>query len=91
MKAMILFPFKAGCGRPIAILCPDGTVLYWEHLGLLQDEAYAENFAKKLYLFHRNGFTIGQDLIVTADDRSGQINSLQIRELVERLVLPHFA
>ncbi len=73
------------------ILCPDGTVLYWEHLGLLQDEAYAENFAKKLYLFHRNGFTIGQELIVTADDRSGQINSLQIRELAERLVLPHFA
>lgn len=73
------------------ILCPDGTVLYWEHLGLLQDEDYAGSFAKKLYLFHRNGFTIGQNLIVTADDRSGRIDSLQIRELAERLILPHFA
>ena len=74
------------------ILCPDGTVLCWEHLGLLlQDEDYAGSFAKKLYLFHRNGFTIGRNLIVTADDRRGRIDSLQIRELAERLILPHFA
>lgn len=57
------------------ILCPDGSVIYWEHLGLLQEKNYTESFARKLRLYHRNGFTIGQQLIVTADDRSGHINS----------------
>ena len=57
-------------------------------LGLLQEKNYTESFARKLRLYHRNGFTIGQQLIVTADDRSGHINSLQIRELAERFILP---
>ena len=70
------------------ILCPDGSVIYWEHLGLLQEKNYTESFVRKLRLYHRNGFTIGQQLIVTADDRSGHINSLQIRELAERFILP---
>lgn len=71
------------------ILCPDGSVIYWEHLGLLQDRDYAQSFVKKLHVFHRNGFTIGQNLIVTADDCSGHIDSLQILELAKRVILPH--
>ena len=70
------------------ILLGDGSLLYWEHLGMLSDERYLGGTASKLALYHRNGLTVGDDLILTSDAADGSINAEAIARIIEELILP---
>lgn len=65
-----------------------GKNIYWEHFGLLEKENYYENFCNKIKLYHHNGITLGDDLIVTSDKTGGAINSKRINQMIRHLILP---
>lgn len=89
-----LFPYKDEDGvlyyPDFTIHCPDGTVIIWEHWGLLNKKKYCTRNANKLYLFNQNGFVIGKNLIITQDDALGNCCTVLIYHIIENYILPHF-
>ena len=69
---------------------PDGSVIIWEHLGLLNNIEYCINNAYKLHTYQSSGFVIGKNLILTQDDAEGAIDSAFIYHIIETYILPHF-
>ena len=69
---------------------PDGSVIIWEHFGMLSKKRYCERTAKKLYYFQNGNFTIGKNLIITQDDSKGDCDSASIYHIIETYILPHF-
>ncbi|MGC2873429.1 hypothetical protein ACDL92_09095 [Ihubacter sp. mB4P-1] len=70
------------------ILLPDGDKIIWEHLGLLHDLTYCERTARKLNLYQKNGYLLGQNLILTMDDCNGTFSSVILRHVIETQILP---
>ena len=74
---------------------PDFTIflknlrkLYWEHAGKLHDQKYFRDFMNKIYFYHQNGITIGDNLIITASSKYSTINSQTIDRIVREIILP---
>ena len=65
--------------------CKNGVMVI-EHYGLLDDKAYVESQARKLQLYHRNGFDLGHNLIVTSDNEDGGIDSSYINDLINGVI-----
>lgn len=74
--------------RPdFTILLPDGKVIYWEHAGMMTKEEYRERHKKKMDAFESAGIVPWDNLIVTYDDRYGNINiNLIISEIENKLL-----
>ena len=89
-----LFPHLSSSGSRIfpdfTIHCPDGTVIIWEHWGLLDKLGYCERNTEKLYDFNKHNFIIGKNLIITQDDSSGNCCTELIYHIIEAYILPHF-
>ena len=61
--------------RPdFTILLPDGKVIYWEHAGMMTKEEYRNRHKKKMDVFESAGIVPWDNLIVTYDDKNGNIN-----------------
>ncbi len=67
------------------IYLPDGSVVIWEHLGLLHDETYLTAFAKKLQLYHKAGFAVGSTLYLTSDTASGRLDMDAVLHVIDCL------
>lgn len=63
--------------------CKDGTLLVWEHLGLLGNGRYSDNIIEKLNKYLDCGFVIGDNLIITSDNVDGNTNELAILDTLE--------
>lgn len=61
---------------------PDGSVVLWEHAGLMDNASYAWDFQQKLRKYQTAGFRQGLNLIVTADD-NGAFSAGEARRMVE--------
>lgn len=61
---------------------PDGSIVLWEHAGLMDDASYAWDFQQKLRRYQAAGFRQGLNLIVTADD-NGAFSAVEARRMVE--------
>lgn len=89
------FPVPYDDGKYIypdfTIHLPDGSVIYWEHLGMLNMKSYCERNATKLHHYQMNEVYIGKNLILTQDDKHGNCDSAFIAELIKTYILPHFA
>ena len=72
------------------IMTPEGELIIWEHFGLLEQEAYAQDALSKINLYAMNGIIPGEGLIWSADGPGGSINSKTLQTLLEAFVLPHF-
>ncbi len=70
------------------IFLPDGTVMYWEHFGLLDREGYRDDFTEKLKLYYDNGIYPPKNLIITMDGDGKPFDNLMIRKIVEAQILP---
>ena len=57
-----------------------GRTFYWEHAGKMDEMKYVNGFMKKMALYSSNGFTIGKDVIITFEDLSHPLDTLQIRQ-----------
>lgn len=89
-----LFPYTDDDGNwfypDFTIHCPDGTVIIWEHLGLLSRMDYCVHNAGKLHTYHENGYVIGKNLILTQDDNKGNCTTVLVYHIIEHYILPHF-
>lgn len=72
------------------ITLPNGTTIIWEHLGLLSYEDYCIENARKLNVYQQNGYTIGENLILTMDNNEGDLRSKRINDLIQNDLLRYF-
>lgn len=70
------------------IFLPRNRYIIWEHLGLLSNEEYCISNARKLNIYQLNGFTLGENLILTMDDNKGNFSSSIINKIIKEQILP---
>lgn len=81
------FPVKL---KQYGTVHPDFTVLnmherkemYWEHMGLLDDEGYREYALNKITAYEKNGIFPGDRLILTHETLKWPINSKIIEKVI---------
>ncbi|MCI8632164.1 MAG: hypothetical protein HFE64_01585 [Lachnospiraceae bacterium] len=59
----------------------DGTMLIWEHAGLMHLEDYAKKFRKKLMIYEEAGFVPQRNLIITMDE-NGAFSAEEARRMI---------
>ena len=69
------------------ILCPDGTLIYWEHLGMVSSFKYFDSQLSKLRVYYSNGITLWDNLILSFDDERGMIDAAMVRNKIETRIL----
>lgn len=70
---------------------PDFTVLnvrrrkefYWEHLGMMDDQAYAEKAMLKITMYEQNGIYPGEGLILTYETRKNPLSQKMLENMIE--------
>ena len=70
------------------IVLADGTELYWEHAGLFDTDNYRDSQHRKFNIYYDNGIYPPRNLIITMDGPGKSISSLEIRKIVEAMILP---
>ena len=60
----------------------DGTEVYWEHAGMMDDPRYAANFRAKLSSYEKAGYYLNDRLIVTRDE-NGTVNLDIVRRFIQ--------
>ncbi len=55
-----------------------------EHFGMMDDPAYAEKNVDKLHDYERNGFVLGDDLLITMETKKFPLERKVIEELIKR-------
>lgn len=87
------FPVLTSDGKKIypdfKIKCPDAFRIIWEHWGMLQNLDYCKNQMQKLHTYNNEGYVLGKNLIITADDNNGGCNAQLIDQIVRTMILPH--
>lgn len=84
-------PLKMSDGR---IIHPDFTVLnvrerkviYWEHLGMMDDENYCQSALNRIQLYEYNNIFPGEGLILSHETKKSPINI----EIIEILIKKYF-
>ncbi len=65
-----------------------GTVIIWEHCGMLNNPEYRERWEEKKRIYEVNGYTEERgNLIVTEDDKNGGLDSQIIQEKIDEYLL----
>ena len=57
---------------------------YWEHLGMMDDPAYAEKALQKIASYEQNGIFPGESLILTYETRKNPINQKIVMLMIQR-------
>ena len=85
-------PLELSGGR---IIYPDFTVLnikrrkeyIWEHLGMLDNEAYAANSVNKINSYIKSGYFPGEDLILTVESSQTPLSTRIIEAIIENYLI----
>ncbi len=85
-------PLKLKTPDGILKVHPDFTVydkrknqtIYWEHLGMINDDHYMDQWEKKRRLYRNNGIKEGKNLIITYDDEAGGLDTHLINNIISR-------
>lgn len=67
------------------VFCFDGSIILWEHLGLLNNEGYRMNWESKKHWYEMNGFIIGENLFISQDTNDGRIDSQEIHQIASHI------
>ena len=59
---------------------------YWEHFGLMDNPAYAEQAVVKLGLYAHNGFYLGKNLIITTETSKQPISTKLIEKIAKEFL-----
>lgn len=76
------------------VIFPDFTVLnkrsretfYWEHLGMMDHDAYIEKSFEKISLYENNGIILGKNLILTHETQSRPLSVKILDEIIKSFV-----
>ena len=56
----------------------------WKHFGKMNDNAYYDSTAKKLYFYERNGYYLGENLIATWESSDFPLNVNMVKEKINK-------
>lgn len=60
-------------------------VIYWEHLGMLDDAEYANRAISKIQTYEKAGFYLGERLIITGESSSKTLNIKQVEQKLQHI------
>ncbi len=69
------------------ILRADGSILYWEHLGKMNDIRYMERQLSKLRSYYTAGIVLGDNLVLSFDQGDGIIDIRDIEHIIRTKIL----
>ena len=80
--------------KEYGLIHPDFTVLnvrtrkeiYFEHLGMMDDEVYREEALKRILAYEKNGIFPGDRLVLTHETLKSPVNS----RMIEKVILHYF-
>lgn len=72
------------------IFLPDGRKIIWEHLGMLSEYDYFMKNAKKIYNYYMEGYYLGENLIITFNEKHDRFDLKQIDDIIIKQILPYF-
>ena len=75
------------CAPDFKILKKSGKLVYWEHLGLMENQDYRYKNKVKLTIYERAGIMPWRNLIVTYDEYDGGINLAVIESEIRNKLL----
>ena len=71
---------EPGRMRPdFSFVTPDGELIIWEHLGLLDRPDYKRGWKWKHNWYKQNGFTDGESLFTSTEDTENGLDSVELR------------
>lgn len=81
--------------KRLGIVHPDFTILdtknrreiYWEHLGMLDDQVYRNNAILKIRAYEDSGYYVGENLIVTEETLSCTLDIKNIEHKIKHVLL----
>lgn len=56
----------------------------WEHFGMMDDSDYANGTLEKIENYERNGFFVGENMIVSAETELKPLNPKRVRNLISK-------
>ena len=72
--------------RPdFSFVTPDGDLLLWEHLGMLDREDYRRGWEWKKGWYESNGFKAGKTLFTSEEGERGAIDTEALKELARKI------
>ena len=80
-KIQVIYP-------DFTIILADGSVIYWEHKGMMADPGYEEMDRKRMRMYFLNGIYQPLNLIVTMDGPNGEFCGTAISTIIDRLLAP---
>ena len=63
---------------------PERKVIYWEHLGMMDNNIYCINNVKKLNIFATGGIVSGDNLIITMESSAGPLNIAGLENIIRQ-------
>ena len=77
------------------LIHPDFTILnkrlrkeiYWEHLGKMDDVGYVDDNIRRILMYEKNGYYLGDKLILTFETQKIPLNSLEIDRMIQKYLL----
>lgn len=70
------------------IFLPRRKVMYWEHKGMLWDDAYFARDQEKMQLYYLNDIYPMKNLIVTSDGPDGSFDAEDMMRIISGILLP---
>lgn len=91
----IPYRYEEALSLPEYTLYPDFTVLnkrtrkefVWEHLGMTSDVDYASNAFGRLMTYQKNGFVLGENLILSIESLKQPLDGRQIQRIIDVFLL----
>lgn len=69
------------------IMRDDGSIIYWEHFGLIGNIGYYDRQLSKLRVFYGAGIVPWKNLIISYDDENGVIDAATVMNLIQTRIL----
>lgn len=91
-------PYKYECPLKLknkVIIYPDFTILnarlrkvfYWEHRGMMDDRSYAKSTVARIKDYFKNGYLLGDSLLITEETQESPLRPSEIKAVIERWLL----
>ena len=72
------------------IYFPDGTKLYWEHFGMMDQDDYRKKNLHKMGTYIENNIYVPQELIITMDSDTVPFDNLIVKGIIDSRILPKY-
>ena len=70
------------------IRAKDGSLILYEHLGMLKEMDYRIKFAEKLWIYGINGYNLWENFFISTDGVNNSINTAAIDRMIRDFILP---